>query len=171
MALAGWIHAEVEALCSRCGSRDPFEIARNEGIFVSRRDLGKLKGFYWVVNGERHIVLNCELGEETARLICAHELGHDQLHREEAQALPFGEMQLWNQSRKPEYEANLFAAELLLTDEVVLKTLPQIEDLSALAGELGQPTELILFKLKQMAARGYTVPVPQGTETNFLRDL
>ena len=39
-----------EKLVKRCGSRDPFEIARQLGVHVMLcENLGSLKGMYWVI--------------------------------------------------------------------------------------------------------------------------
>ena len=66
----------------RYGSRDPFEIARQLGINVMLcKNFGSLKGMYRVIKRNRFIFLNNSLDENMLRIVCAHELGHDQLHR------------------------------------------------------------------------------------------
>ena len=71
-----------EKLVKRCGSRDPFEIARQLGINVMLcENFGSLKGMYRVIKRNRFIFLNNSLDENMLRIVCAHELGHDQLHR------------------------------------------------------------------------------------------
>ena len=73
-----------EKLVKRCGSRDPFEIARQLGINVMLcENFGSLKGMYRVIKRNRFIFLNNSLDENMLRIVCAHELGHDQLHRNE----------------------------------------------------------------------------------------
>ena len=69
-------------LVRRCGTRDPFEIARQLGIEVIFCDnLGSLKGMYRVIKRNRFIFISSSLGDRMQRIVCAHELGHDQLHR------------------------------------------------------------------------------------------
>lgn len=71
-----------EKLVKRCGSRAPFEIARQLGVHVMLcENLGSLKGMYRVIKRNRFIFLNNSLDENMLRIVCAHELGHDQLHR------------------------------------------------------------------------------------------
>lgn len=81
-----------EKLVKRCGSRDPFEIARQLGINVMLcENFGSLKGMYRVIKRNRFIFLNNSLDENMLRIVCAHELGHDQLHRNMAKTTPIHE--------------------------------------------------------------------------------
>ena len=110
-----------ERLVRRCGTRDPFEIARQLGIEVLFcPDFGSMKGMYRVVNRNRFIFLNRDLTPQMQSIVCAHELGHDQLHRDLAKNGALQEFMLYDMTTKPEYEANIVAAEILLdTDEVL----------------------------------------------------
>lgn len=73
-----------ERLVRRFQTRDPFEIAQGLGIVVydDCEGFGDLKGMYSVVKKQRSIFINKRLDERTARIVCAHEIGHDQLHRD-----------------------------------------------------------------------------------------
>ena len=110
-----------ERLVRRCGTRDPFEIARQLGVEVLFcQDFGSMKGMYRVVKRTRFIFLNRDLTPQMQRIVCAHELGHDQLHRDLAKNGALQEFMLYDMTTKPEYEANIVAAEILLdTDEVL----------------------------------------------------
>ena len=110
-----------ERLVRRCGTRDPFEIARQLGVEVLFcPDLGSMKGMYRVIKRNRFIFLNRDLTPQMQRIVCAHELGHDQLHRDLAKNGALQEFMLYDMTTKPEYEANIVAAEILLdTDEVL----------------------------------------------------
>lgn len=70
-------------LVRRCGTRDPFQIAKELGIIVldDCENFGQLKGMYRVVKKNRFIFLNQDLSPQTKRIVCAHEIGHDRLHR------------------------------------------------------------------------------------------
>lgn len=69
-------------LVKRCGTRDPFRIAHELGIEVLFcDDFGPLKGMYRVIKHNRFIFINKDLSERMQRIVCAHEPGHDQLHR------------------------------------------------------------------------------------------
>ena len=110
-----------EKLVKRCGTRDPFEIARQIGVEVLFcPDFGSMKGMYRVVRRNRFIFINDSLTPQMQHIVCAHELGHDQLHRDLAKVGALQEFMLYDMTTKPEYEANIVAAEILLdTDEVL----------------------------------------------------
>jgi Zn-dependent peptidase ImmA (M78 family) len=72
----------AECLMRRAESRNPFIIAREVGADVSFADLGSLKGMYSCIKRNRFILINSQLDRYTQKLVCAHELGHDQLHRQ-----------------------------------------------------------------------------------------
>ena len=79
-------------LVKRCGTRDPFEIAADIGVEVMFCDnFGPLKGMYRVIKRNRFIFINNQLSEQMQRIVCAHELGHDQLHRNLAKDNPLRE--------------------------------------------------------------------------------
>ena len=107
----------AERLVRTCGCRDPFEAAQLLHINVWERDLGGMKGFYNIFNRERYIVLNQNLSPEEKKIVCAHELGHDRLHRHFAQFTPLSDFYLYDMARKPEREANIFGAAFLIADD------------------------------------------------------
>ena len=110
-----------ERLVRRCGTRDPFEIARQLGVEVLFcPDFGSMKGMYRVIQRNRFIFLNDGLTPQMQRIVCAHELGHDQLHRNLAKDGALREFMLYDMSTRPEYEANIVAAEILLDTDAVL---------------------------------------------------
>ena len=87
-----------------------------------------------------------------ARIVCAHELGHHLLHREFA-TFGFEETSLFSPASRREYEANLFAAELLIADKEIAELLEYgytEEQIAAAIGMDKQLTELKLaaYKLK-----------------------
>lgn len=62
-----------ERLVKRCGTRDPFEIARQLGAEVLFcPDFGSMKGMYRVVKRNRFIFLNRDLTPQMQRIVCAH---------------------------------------------------------------------------------------------------
>ena len=102
-------------LVRRCGTRDPFQIANALGINVMDdcENLGSLKGMYCIVKRNRFIFLNKDLSPQMKRIVCAHEIGHDRLHRALAKKHGLQEFVLYDMATKPEYEANIVAAEIL----------------------------------------------------------
>ena len=106
----------------RYGSGDPFEIARQLGIHVMLcENFGSLKGMYRVIKRNRFIFLNNRPDENMLRIVCAHELWHDRLHRNMTKTTPIHEFMLYDMKSKPEYKANIVAAEILMDSDEVLR--------------------------------------------------
>lgn len=158
---------EARRVKSEYGGKDIFETAENSGAKLWFRPLGSLKGFYICENGLRYIVINEQLSRSLARVVCAHELGHDILHREFS-ADGIRENTLFLSSNKTEREANLFAAEILLSDEDVLSELRYNTEIDALAYELDVPKELVMLKLELLNYAGYAFSVGE-TKSDFLK--
>lgn len=136
------------------GGRNIFATAENSGAIVWERELGGLKGFYLFENGFRYIVINEELDRITKVVVCAHELGHDMLHRE-LSADGIRENTLFLSSNKTEREANLFAAEVLISDEGILDEIFDHNSIDALSACIGMPAGLVNFKLEILNYKGY----------------
>ena len=99
-------------LVTRCGTRNPFEIARQLGIEVMFcDDFGPLKGMYRVIKRNRFIFINKNMSERMQIIVCAHELGHDQLHRKLAKTNALREFMLYDMTTRPEYEAKTTSAD------------------------------------------------------------
>lgn len=137
------------ALKSEHGTANPFELARRLGIELLIRELGTLKGFYKDVYDTPFIFLNSRLKRGEATLVCAHELGHHILHREFA-AFGFEETSVFSPASRREYEANLFAAELLLDTREVRKLVKDGLTRAQIAAELHADERLIDLKLTAM---------------------
>lgn len=90
-------------LVRRCGTRDPFQIANALGINVMDdcENLGSLKGMYCIVKRNRFIFLNKDLSPQMKRIVCAHEIGHDRLHRALAKNMACRSLccMIWQRSR------------------------------------------------------------------------
>ncbi len=96
---------------------NPFEIARRKNIIVLFEDLGNTLGFYNTYKRFKFIHINNQIDETTQRFVCAHELGHALLHPKAN--TPFLRNKTLYSIDRLEIEANTFAVELLLTDEMV----------------------------------------------------
>lgn len=96
---------------------NPFEIARRKNIIVLFEDLGNTLGFYNTYKRFKFIHINNTIDEVTQRFVCAHELGHALLHPKAN--TPFLRNQTFFSVDRLEIEANTFAVELLLTDEMI----------------------------------------------------
>ncbi|MEH7050594.1 ImmA/IrrE family metallo-endopeptidase [Bacillus pseudomycoides] len=96
---------------------DPFEIARQKNITVLYADLGNTLGFYNTYKRFKFIHINNQIDETIQRFVCAHELGHAVLHPKAN--TPFLHNKTFFSVDRLEIEANTFAVELLLTDEMI----------------------------------------------------
>lgn len=97
---------------------DPYELADYLHIVLIRRPLGTLAGCYMYMKKNKVIFLNSELPDDNfARIVMAHELGHAVLHpRENCYFMKHKTLLL---TSKIERQANLFAAEWLISDEML----------------------------------------------------
>lgn len=68
-----------------------------------------------------YVMLSSFLSEEEKRIVAAHELGHVILHRTQLKMAPMSDNRLYNMINETEYQANLFAADLLIEDQDVAK--------------------------------------------------
>lgn len=161
------IRQTAAQLRKKFGGRSIFETAENSGANVWFRELGSLKGFYICENGCRYIIVNKALDDLVAKTVCAHELGHDMLHRE-LSAGGMRENTLFLTNNKTEREANLFAAEMLVTDREALSVLEYAPDTEQAAYELGVMPEILQYKLEMLNEAGYSFNV-SGTASDFLK--
>ena len=129
------------------------ETAEDLGIKVWFRKLGSLKGVYLSENGTRYIVINDDLDEKMKEVVCAHELGHDMLHRELSEGR-IRETTLFLENSRTEREANLFAASLLISDNEILSELESENSIEVLSAKLGYPPEIISYKLIALNSKG-----------------
>ena len=146
---------KTRQLIRQCESSDPFRIARESGAEIIFRDLGKLKGMYACIKRNRYIVVNPYMNAWLQKLVCAHELGHDQLHRELAVNQWMHEFMIYNMNQRTEYEANVFAAELLLQDRDIIELSDGGLDIEQIARTLYSDVNLVALKLGLLSQKGY----------------
>lgn len=153
-----------EKLVKRCGSRDPFEIARQLGINVMLcESFGSLKGMYRVIKRNRFIFLNNSLDENMLRIVCAHELGHDQLHRNMAKTTPIHEFMLYDMKSKPEHEANIVAAEILMDSDEVLRYIYEYGyTAEQIASAMSTDINLVALNVAHLATLGFEITYLRG---------
>lgn len=163
------IWEQAQRLAEQYGTRDPFELMEYLGINLRIQDnLGNLKGFYYTLSRERYVAVNGKLHPRDQLLVGAHELGHDRLHRELAKVSPLKDFAFYEVTSHTEYEANLFAAEFLISDGDVEVCLEEELDYLALCRTLGFHPQLVSFKLYGMMGRGYRLNLPEGLNSRFL---
>ena len=109
----------VSSYVRKYGTRNPFKLADYLGVQVIIGDLGSRSGCYMFLKNHKCIFLNENLSESEMQVVMAHELGHAVLHRKEN--CYFIRNKTFLLTSKNEIEANTFAAELLISDEVLLE--------------------------------------------------
>lgn len=144
-------------LVRRFGTRDPFRIAQELGIEVLFcDDFGPLKGMYRVIKRNRFIFISKDFSSRMQRIVCAHELGHDQLHRQLAKGNALQEFMLYDMTTKPEYEANIVAAEILLDTDEILECIYEYGYTSEqIARAMHTDINLVALKIAHLAETGY----------------
>ena len=109
---------QANRLVRKHGTRDADRLASELGIIVVPRNFVKQKGVYKVIERNRYVFIKNDLEPVMHSIVLLHEIGHDTLHRKESVATGgFKEFNIFDmQERRMEYEANLFAAQVSLTD-------------------------------------------------------
>lgn len=171
MANAEYIAGKVSALIKRYGTRDPFALSQALDIRIRYKDLGdSIKAYYFYQSRIKNIVINHRADIIDRNILCAHELGHAVLHTELAMMKGFQELTLFDSMVPTEYEANLFAAELLIDDADLLESLRECgKSFFSIAKELCVPPELLDFKLRILKKKGYPIVAPILAKSDFLK--
>lgn len=113
-----YIERKAIKLIRKYNTRNPFELAYALNINVRFYDFNKLKGFYTYYKRNRFIGINQNLSKIEQALCCAHEIGHDQLHRHLTYYMKDYD---FFTNIKTEYQANLMAAHILIPDDLLDK--------------------------------------------------
>ena len=171
MSKIEFIQKKVKTITKKYDTRDPFEICKNMNIHVYYKDLGKaLKAYYFYQSRIKNIVINTNSSMIVRRVLCAHELGHAILHGKLAAMRGFHESELYDSFIPTEYEANLFAAELIISDDEIFEMLnDKDKSFFSIAKELYVPVELLDFKFRVLKHKGMRVEVPCIAQSDFLK--
>lgn len=138
------IRKKVKTLKRKYGTNNPFDIAEHLGIKVIFEPLGSIKGYYNKQLRMKQIHINCDLFDHDQLFTCAHELGHAIMHQDAN--TPFLRNRTGILVSKMEIEADKFATELLIDDEIFLEF--QEYTSGQIAMMLGYSEDLIKLRLK-----------------------
>lgn len=116
--MGNYIKEIVRRYTLKYNTRNPFKLAELLGIEVQMGTPG-CAGCYMFLKNHRYIFLDQNLEEMELLQVMAHELGHAILHRKQNCYFIRNKTLLLNS--KTELEANLFAAELLIDDDIILE--------------------------------------------------
>lgn len=139
--------ARVKRLVSyykrKCGTDDPFGIADQLGVLYQIGNC-EHEGCYMFLKNHRYIFLSNRLDREELRLVMAHELGHALLDRKVNCYFIRNKTLLL--VSKLERRANLFAAYLLISEELLMQYRGYTE--AQFCQCTGYPKELLELRLK-----------------------
>lgn len=100
-------------------TRNPYELAKCLNVEVQVGQLGSRAGCYMFLKNHKCIFFNEDLEEKEMLLVMAHELGHAIMHRKENCYFIRNKTLLL--TSRIEIEANTFAAELLIPDDIIFE--------------------------------------------------
>ncbi len=164
----------ARSLKKKYAESDPERLAKQMKILVAHEPMGLFegccKGFFLTYKRKKHITVNSDLPDILQKVVIAHELGHCVLHSHSACAA-YHEITLFDSTDRTEYEANVFASELLLEDEDVIDVLNEDLFFFQAASLLQVPFELLDFKFRILKRRGYKVDSPVQAQSDFLKHL
>lgn len=107
----------VNQMVTKYKTRNPYELCDYTNVLVQVCELGDVLGCYLLIKRQKCILLNQSIiGTPLEKVVLAHELGHSKLHYKN-QCYFYGST-LFNKN-KEENEANKFAAELLIDDDIL----------------------------------------------------
>jgi hypothetical protein len=147
-----WIYDKVNSLVKKYQTRDPEELIKLLNInLIYMNPTKTLLGMYRVILKNRFIFIPNNVGS-LKKTVLAHELGHDQLHRQECiKGASFHESRIFNPTNIYEMEANVFAAHLLISDEDIISMIKYAQSDRELAYEIGVDLNLLNLKISEMA--------------------
>ena len=129
-------------------TRDPFEMIKGMNIILVNYPLECVRGFYQYFQRNNIIYLDEKLSDSERRFVLAHELGHMMLHKK-SNAIFMDTRTQFNTS-KYEQEANLFAMELLLPDQILTDYITNgfsVDQISRITGYYKSLVELRLINI------------------------
>jgi Zn-dependent peptidase ImmA (M78 family) len=163
---------KANRLTRSCGTTNPYRIAQELGIQIFYMDLSSIKGMYAYVLRNRYIVLNNNLGEVEQRIVLAHELGHDQLHRGSCFRAFTDRSSILYETHRREIDANYFSAQLLIPDEDFFEMLENEYDYYQMSAEMQVFPELMMLKVDMLNMQGHNLkPFDVGSKDFLKRKL
>ncbi len=166
------IYEKANKIVRDAETRNALRIADDLGLVIRFvDDFEKLLGMYTYKWGQRMVFLNSSMDEHMLQMVLAHEIGHDILHRDLAQDGWLREFVLFNMKDTTEYEANAFAAHLLLDNDQVYEMAREGYDLVQIAKAMNTNINLMLIKMQEMNRLGYSFNLPMSPDSRFFKKI
>ena len=147
-------------------TRSATALAEALDMIIVETPFQEQKGVYIYFKDRAHIFLNQDLSDEMRNIVILHEVGHHLLHREIASA--FHETTLFDVSNhNMEYEANLFAAQVMLPDKETVELIKEGYSITEIASAMNTDANLVALKATDLKRRGLALNVPDF-KANFL---
>lgn len=162
-----YIYELVNKLVKEHDTRDPFVLCRELGINCFIDDLGGLSGLFTYFGDDPVIIISGALDDEEKRLACAHELGHYFLHSTIAKEQALKEFEIFNMKDKVEYDANIFAAHLLIDEDEAISLMRAGSDVFRTAMQLRVNPNLLNIKLSELNSMGHRFDTDWGDTRLF----
>lgn len=113
------IKSITKQLKNKYGTNNPFELCEKLDIWVYILPLGNVDGHYTYAKRKKVFFINENLNYTQQLFCCAHELGHALIHTKSN--VYFNNSKTFFVQAKFENQANEFASELLINDDVLSK--------------------------------------------------
>ena len=140
-----YIYSKATEMVKQTGTRNPMKIASEIGVMLRySEELDKLLGLYTYRWKHRIILLNDKMEEIMAFV-------------------------LFNMKDTTEYEANAFAAHLIIDDDDIYSMSKEKYDVVQMAKMLNVNINLVLIKLQELNKLGYDFRVPCEADSFFFR--
>lgn len=152
MLLVSSIKSNVNQLVEKYCTNDPFKIAKYLGIQIVFEPLGNALGYYSKHFRVPIIHINQNADRQSQFFIAAHELGHAVQHPDTNTS--FLKIHTLFSTERIEVEANTFAVELLLPDDLFLENNESSFTIYDAVKEKGVPIELL--SLKSIDGKNFT---------------
>lgn len=163
-----YIYNKVQNIIRKFHTRNPFDILQDmHVVIIESNQYQSLKGYRFISCQTVYTVINTFLPEEK-RIVAAHELGHILLHRHQLKMAPMKDSVLYDMTSQSEYEANMFAADLLIDDEHIHALSQEDMDYFNMCKCLYTTPEVISFRLFSLIRRGHAYNLPMGIDSKFL---
>ena len=162
----------ADKLVQQHGTRDTIKLAEYSGVKVIPVEyFTDLLGMYVCRWKHRVMFLNDRMDEYLTLMVAGHELGHDVYHRELAKGEGMKEFELFKMHNATEYEANAFAAHILIDTDECIGYARDGYDVVQIAQMMNSEINLMLIKLQELIRLGYNIRLPYEPNSNFFKNI